>query len=119
MPFATKTTEFKTYTREDSLNVHIHSFESLCEKPDIPRTLSNVLAVFSLVYKRGKTYDEAIKIAAKKLRLGESSLRAMCSRDLGLTAQQLRKILNSSEKIKQILTQKFPDYQDMIKENIP
>ena len=119
LPFATKTTEFKTYTREDSLNVHIHSFEPLGEKPDIPKTLRNVLAVFSLIYKRGKTYDEAIKIASKKLGLGESSLRAMCSRDIGLTAQQLRKILNNSEKIKQLLTQKFPDYADTIKENIP
>ena len=119
LPFTTKTTEFKTYTREDSLNIHIHSFEPLCEKPEIPKYLQNVLEVFELIYKRSKTYDEAIKIAARRLGLGENSLRAMCTRDMGLSSQELRRILSSREKIKQLLTQKFPDYPDAIKERIP
>ncbi len=119
LPFETLVTEFSTFTRENALNVHIHSFEPLWNGPTIPKALSNVLAAFELVYRRGKTYDEAVKIAAKRLKIGQNSLRAMCTRDLGLTSKQLREILVSAEKVKQLLIQKFPEYSAEIQKALP
>ena len=46
LPFKTVITEFNTFTRENALNVHIHSFNPLWEGSEIPKVLSNVLAVF-------------------------------------------------------------------------
>lgn len=120
LPFKTKTTHLKTYTRENTgINVHIHQFTPLYEKPPIPKTLLNILTVMEQIYKKGKTYDEAAKIAAKKLKLYEGTIRAACTRDIGLTSNQLRKILKEKEKLKQILIKKFPEHENPIKENIP
>ena len=115
LPFKTVITEFNTFTRENAFNVHIHSFSPLWES-EIPKVLSNMLAVFQLVYKGGKTYDEAIKGASKKLKLNENTLRAACSRDIGITSEQLRKIMVNSDKIKQLLITKFPEYEVKIQE---
>jgi len=119
LPFKTKTTDFKTYTRENTgINVHIHQFTPLYEKPPIPKTLLNILTVMEQIYKKGKTYDEAVKITAKKLKLYHGTIRAACTREIGLTSNQLRKILKEKEKMKQILTEKFPEYADIIKETM-
>ena len=67
----------------------------------------------------GKTYDEALKIAAKKLKLGADTLRHLCTINIGLTSEQLRKIITSREKVKQLLNEKFPDYIDEINKALP
>jgi len=72
--------------------------------------------VLEQIYKKGKTYDEAAKIAAKKLKLYEGTIRAMCTRNIGLTSKQFRKLLDDKEKIKTLIIEKFPDYEDTIKE---
>jgi len=120
LPFRTKTTEFKTYAREKTgINVHIHSFEPLYEKPTMPKILLNILTVLEQVYKKGKTYDEAVQITAKKLKLFIGTIRAACTREIGLTSKQFRKLLKDKEKLKTLLTEKYPDYQSAINETIP
>jgi len=120
LPFKTKTTEFKTYTRENAgISVHIHQFKPIYEKPPIPKTLLNILTVIEQIYKRGKTYDEAVKIAAKKLKLYQGTIRAACTREIGLKSKQLRKLLDNKEKLKQVLMEKFQEYENIIKENLP
>jgi len=115
LPFKTRTTEFKTYTRENAgMNVHIHEFEILYEKPPPPKTLLNILTVLEQVYKKEKTYDEAAKIAAKKLKLYEGTMRAACTRDIGLTAKQFRKVIQDRNRLTTILIEKYPDYEDLI-----
>jgi len=119
LPFKTRTTEFKTFTRENTgINVHMHMFEQLYEKPLIPKTLRNILTTLEHVYKHGKTYDEAVKIVAKKLKLFKGTIRAACTRDVGLTSNQFRKLLKDKEKIKQLLIGKFPEYKDVIEETV-
>ncbi len=119
LPFKTSVIEFKTYARHNALGVHIHSFDSLNQGPTLPKLLSNILVVFKLVYTRNKNYDEAIKIAAKNLKLGQNSLRAMCTRDIGLTSEQLRKIIVNSKKVKDFLILKFPEFVNEITEELP
>jgi hypothetical protein len=115
--FKTKTTEFQTYTRENAgTSIHIHAFESLFEKPVIPKTLLNILTVLEQVYKRGITYDEAARIAAKKLKLNEKTLKHDCTVDIGLTSRQLRKLIMNKEKLRKLVTEKFPDYEEDIRE---
>ena len=114
LPFKTAITEFRTFSRENALNVHIHLFNPVRKGPELPKLLSNILIVFQLVYRRGKTYDEAVKLSAKKLGLGESSLRAMYTRDMGLTAKELRKLMVSSERVKELLVGRFPEYKNGI-----
>ena len=119
LPFKTSVTEFSTFIRENTLNVHIHSFEPLWDGPTVPKTLMNILTVFEFIYKRNKTYEEAVGLAAKKLKLDKRTLRHDCTTDLGLTAEQLRKIIVNSEKIKQTIAQKFPEYTTEIQKALP
>lgn len=70
------------------------------------------------IYKNGKTYDDAVKITAKKLELYEGTIRHYCTADIGLSANQLRKILKDKEKLKQLLIKKFPEYESLIRETI-
>jgi len=118
LPFKTRTTEFKTYTREKAENVQIHMFEPIYEKPPIPKNLLKILKVLELIYK-GKTYDEAIKMTAKKLKLFEGTIRAACTRDIGLTSNQLRKVIKDKEHFKTLLAEKFPEYESIINKTIP
>ncbi len=53
------------------------------------------------------------------LKLYIGTIRHDCTIDLGLTAKQLRKLLKDKEKIKQILIEKFPKYETIIREAIP
>jgi len=117
LPFNTKSTEFKTYTRENAgMSVHVHEFEPLYEKPAIPKTLLNILTVLEQVYKKEKTYDEAAKIAAKKLKLDERTVKHDCTADMGLTTKQFRKLLPDKERIRTLIIEKFPDHEDTIRE---
>jgi len=119
LKFETRTTEFKTYTRENAgTNVHVHEFEPLYETQPPPRTLQCILMVLELVYKRGKTYDEAAEISAKRLKLLKGDIKHRCTIDLGLKASQLRKLLNNKEKLTKSIIAKFPDYEDTIREAI-
>ncbi|MEM3731526.1 MAG: hypothetical protein QXG27_02925 [Candidatus Bathyarchaeia archaeon] len=119
LPFKTKITEFKTYVRENAtIHVHIHQFTPIHEKPPIPKTLLNILTVMEQIYKRGKTYDEAVKIAAKKLKLYHGTIRAACTKEIGLKSKQLRKLLSDKEKLKQTLIEKFPEHEKTIQETI-
>ncbi|NWF86427.1 hypothetical protein HXY32_01200 [Candidatus Bathyarchaeota archaeon] len=119
LPFKTKATEFKTYTRENTgMKVHVHAFEPLYEKSSIPKILLNILTVLEQVYNKRKTYDEAAKIVAKKLKLHEGTIRAACTRDIGLSSKQFRKLLKDKEKLKTLLTEKYPDHQNTINETI-
>jgi len=120
LKFETKATEFKTYTRENAgMNVHVHEFEPLYRKPLIPRMLESIITVLEQIYAKGKTYDEAVKIAAKKLNLNEPTMRAYCTREIGLTAKQFRKLIKDKKRLKAILTEKFPDYESTINKTIP
>lgn len=117
--FRTRTTEFQTYTREDAPNVHIHLFEPLYEeKLAIPKQLLNFLTVLDQVYKKGKTYDEATKIAAKKLNIKEKSIRHDCTTDMGLTSRQFSRIIKDRTKLRKLITGRFPDYTDKIRETL-
>jgi hypothetical protein len=120
LPFKTKTTEFKTYTRENAgISVHIHQFKPVYEKPPVPKTLLNILTVMEQICKRGKTYDEAVKITAKKLKIYHGTVRAACTREIGLKSKQLRKLFDDKAKLKQVLIEKFPEYENIIKEAFP
>jgi len=114
--FKTKATEFQTFTREDAGNVHIHLFEPIYEEElAIPKSLLNVLMVLDQVYKKGKTYEEATKIAAQKLKIKEKTIRHDCTTDLGLTSRRLRRIINNKQELTKLITRKFPNYGDKIK----
>lgn len=119
LPFRAKTTEFRTFVRDDAPNVHIHLFEPLYDDSNVPKCLLDVLTVFDLFYKKNKTYDEAVEMAGKKLRLKEKTLRHMCTLDLGINADELRKIMVERRNLQQLLIEKFPDYETQIKEVIP
>jgi hypothetical protein len=115
--FKTRTTEFQTYTRENAPNVHIHLFEPLYEeKLAMPKQLLNILTVLDQVYRRGKTYDEATKIAAKKLNIKEKSIRHDCTTDMGLTSRQFNRIIKDKQRLRKLITEKYPDYTDKIRE---
>jgi len=117
LPFKTGTTEFETFTRENTgISVHIHQFAPLYEKPAIPKTLRNILTTLEQIYKKGKSYDEAAKIAAKKLKLDARTIRHDCTTDMGLTSKQFRKLLEHKEKLRTLIIEKFPDYEDAIRE---
>lgn len=119
LSFKTKSTEFRTFTRENAgINVHVHEFEPLYEKPPLPKILESMLTVLEQVYKKGKTYDEAIKIASKKLSLNENTIRAYCTRDVGLTATRFRRILQSKDKTLKLLVEKFPNHEDAARERL-
>ena len=116
--FKTKTTEFQTYTRENAANVHIHAFEQLYEEPTLPKGLLNVLTVLEQIYKKGKTYEEAATIAAKKLKITEKAIRHDCTTDLGLKSTQFRKLIQNKQRLRTIITQKYPEYETAINETI-
>lgn len=114
--FKTKATEFQTFTRENAGNVHIHLFEPIYEEESaIPKSLLNVLMVLDQVYKKGKTYEEATKIAAQKLKIRGKTIRHDCTTDLGLTSRRLRRIINNKQELTKLITRKFPNYGDKIK----
>jgi hypothetical protein len=98
------------------VNVHLHEFEPLYEKPTPSKILQSILTVLEHVYKKGKAYDEAAKTAAKKLKLNEKTIKHYCTTDIGLTSNQFRKLLKDKEKTKQLLIGKFPEYKDVIEE---
>jgi len=117
--FKTKTTEFQTYTRENAANVHIHLFEPLYEeKLAMPKQLLNILTVLDQMYRKGKTYDEATKIASKKLNIKEKSIRHDCTTDMGLTSRQFNRIIKDKQKLRRLITEKFPNYTDKIRETL-
>lgn len=118
LPFKTRTTEFKTYTRENAINVCIHAFEQLYEEPTLPKGLLNVLTVLEQIYKKDKTYEEAAAIAAKKLKITEKAIRHDCTTDLGLKSTQFRKLIQNKQRLNTLLTEKYPDYETTIKETI-
>lgn len=118
LPFKTRTTEFKTYVREKvGINVQIHMFEPLYEKPPIPKGLIKILKVLEQVYK-GKTYDEAVKITAKKLKLFQGTIRGACTKDIGITAKQFRKLIKDKKQLKTLLIEKYPDHEDNINQTL-
>lgn len=119
LPFKTKATEFKTFTRENTgMNVHLHQFTPLYEKPAIPKSLLNILTTLEQIYEKRKSYDEAVKIAAKKLKLYERTIRHDCTTDIGLTSKQFRKLLEEKEKLRALIIEKFQDYEDAVREVI-
>jgi len=100
--------------RVDNWNAFLDIVNRL--KPTIPKTLQRVLTVLEQVYKKGRTYDEAVEIAANKLKLHQKDIRHRCTIDLGLKTSQLRKLLNNKEKLTKLVIAKFPDYEDTIRE---
>jgi len=93
-------------------------FEPMFGEVSIPKTLLKILKVLELIYK-GKTYDEAVKITAKKLDLFAGTVRAACTKDIGLTAKHFRKLIKDKKRLRTILIEKFPDYESTINKTIP
>jgi Na+-transporting NADH:ubiquinone oxidoreductase subunit NqrA len=120
LPFQTKVIEFKTYAREYvGIGVHIHAFEPLKEeKPSIPAGLQQILEVIDLMFK-GKTYTQAVKIIAKQRGILESAVRDKCTRNLKLNTQKFLKIAKDKNQLKAILTKRYPEYAEIIKDAIP
>ena len=92
--------------------------EPLHEEPQPPKILRSILAVLEQVYKKEKPYDEAARIAAKSLQLSQKTIRHYCTADIGLKSKQLKKLLEYKEKLRTLLTEKFPEYEDKIKETL-
>jgi len=100
--------------RVDNWNTFLDTTGKL--KPMIPKTIQRVLIVLEQVYKKGITYDEAVKTVAEKLHLNESTIRAYCTRDIGLTATKFRKLIQNKEETIKLVARKFPEYEDTIRE---
>ena len=135
--FSVKVLVFETYYRENS-NVPIHLFDTLREYPqkyetftDFERistymiknkktysygtkTLNQILEIVELVFIQGKSYNEAVKIVAKKRGIHPATVRDKCTRRLGLTASQFKKLLKDKEKLRTFLIKKFPDRKNII-----
>jgi len=114
LPFPTRVTEFKTYKRG---SIHIHEFEPLYEEPQPPKSLEKVLKVLEQIY-AGKTYGESVKIVAKKLKLYHGTVRAACTRDIGLPATKFRKLIKDKERLRVLLIEKYPEYESIIVKTI-
>jgi len=114
LSFSVKVLVFETYCRENS-NVLIHLFDTLMEYPQKQETFTNferistymiknkktysygtktlnqILEIVELVFIQGKSYNEAVKIVAKKRGIHPATVRDKCTRRLGLTASQFKK----------------------------
>jgi hypothetical protein len=136
LPFPTKTTEFKTYIRENvGVEVHIHEFQQLFEEKietkreiearriweratrKVPQKLIQVLEVVELIFK-GEQLNKAFKEVAKKHNVCESTIRDKCTRQLSINIEQFKELLQDKNRIKAFLKEKYPEYETLINQKL-
>lgn len=141
LPFSVKVLVFETYYREKS-NVPIHLFDTLrdyTQKQETftdfgkistytieskktysygGETLNQILEVAELVFTQGKSYNEAVKIIAKKRGIYPTTVRDKCTRRIDLTTDQFINLLEDKEKLITFLVERFPDRKDIINERL-
>lgn len=127
--FESKVIEFKSYLREDS-NIPIYLFNTLVsypienkkeefatEKSVISKnkitsrgheTLNQILEVAQLVFFKGKSYSDAVKIIAKARNIKEATVRDKCARRINLNTAGFQDLLKDKEKLINFLVEKFP-----------
>ena len=135
LPFQTQTAEFKTYERENTgIGVHIHEFQPLWKKqkktqvqqtisPEdktqklIPRKLAEVLEVASLVF-RGEDPIKAAKIVAERHEIFYQTVTDKMTRQLDIDMGTFRELIKDKNRFIEFLKKKYPQYQDIISENM-
>ena len=141
LPFSVKVLVFETYYRENS-NVPVHLFETLRDytqeqgahsvlrETDIgliksektysygDETLNQILEVAELVFTKGKSYNEAVKIVAEKRKIHPATVRDKCTRRIGLTTSQFKSLLRDKKKLLTFLIEKFPNRKDIINKHL-
>ncbi|MBX5329210.1 MAG: hypothetical protein QHH18_07745 [Candidatus Bathyarchaeota archaeon] len=132
LPFPTTIIEFKTYTRENiSIEVHIHEFQPLFEErieirpkiqeiissKEVPQKLLQVLEVADLVFK-GEQLNKAFKDIAKQHSVHESTVRDKCTRQLHITTEQFRQLIQDKNRLKSFLKEKYPQHTTLINEKL-
>lgn len=134
LPFQTQTSEFKTYERENTgIGVHIHQFQplwkkqkaeaqlakSVNEKPQklIPRKLEEVIEVAVLVFK-GEDLSKAVKIIEEKHGIHYQTVADKMTRQLGIDMGAFRELIKDKKRFIEFLKKTYPQYQDIIGENL-
>jgi len=119
LPFPTQTAEFKTFTRENvGLGVHIHQFEPLIgPAPEAPKYLLKVLFIARLI-REGTPSTKAFQDVSKQFNVGQGTVRDACTRRLGLNTKQFLKLVQDKPRLRALLKEKYPDYQDIIDQKL-
>lgn len=134
LPFQTRIIEFKTYAREKiGIGVHIHEFLPILEekekrekiegrqiKPseiEPSQTLTQVLEVAGLAFK-GEELNKAFRDVARQHAVHVSTVRDKCTRRLGINTVRFKELIRDQESFITFLREKYPQYENLIKENL-
>jgi hypothetical protein len=135
LPFQTQTAEFKTYERENTgMGAHIHEFQPLLKKQKkievqltrktekktqklIPKKLAEVIEVAALVF-RGEDPVKAAKIVAETHGIFYQTVTDKMTRQLGINMGTFRELIEDKNRFIDFLKKKYPQYQNVISENL-
>ena len=81
------------------------------------KAIEHILDVVELITKHNKPYTEAFRIVAQNKQIEESTIRASCTRTLGLNTNQFNDLIRKKEIIN-FLKKRFPSNIEEIDQNL-
>ena len=91
---------------------------------NIPDTLDQVFRVCDQVWNKGKSFNDALTIVAKELEILSSTVRDKCTRLISIKGKvkvntmMFNQFLNDRDRLIGHLTDKFPQFEKIIKERL-
>ena len=81
------------------------------------KAIEHILDVVDLIIKHNKHYTDAFRIVAQKKQIEESTIRASCTRTLGLNTDQFNDLIRKKE-IVNFLKKRFPSKMEEIEQTL-
>jgi len=103
--------EIKEYIEGKNLNFENNDTN---KKNKIPKRLYVNLEVAKLMLNEGKSFKEAVSIVAKRRGVWLTTIRDECTRQMGLTVREFKKLLENKVSFINHLIEKFPVWKDFI-----